>query len=40
MADILDEQGKYEFAINLRYAASICEVFSKVNLKKTHELSK
>lgn len=39
VADVLDEQGKREFAFALRNAITICQAFSSVNLRKTHILS-
>jgi len=38
IADVLDSQGKHEFALACRNAAIICKTFSKVHLDKTHEL--
>lgn len=38
VANILDEQNQFEHARALRYAATICEVFSEVNLEKKAKL--
>lgn len=38
VADVLDAQDKPEFALSLRYAAQICEVFADVNLDKTAKI--
>lgn len=38
VAEILDEQGKHEHALALRYAAIICDTFAEVNLNKNAEI--
>jgi len=38
VADILDEQGKYECALSLRNSATVVKTFSEINLTKTAKL--
>lgn len=38
VADVLDMQGKYEYARALRDAATICETYAAVNIAKTAKL--
>ncbi len=39
VAEILDEQDKHEFALALRYAATVCETFCEIHLTKSAVLA-